>query len=162
QWKIQRLTLNLGFRFDYFNAYNPAFHYAGGTFVPAFDAPAVKNVPNWKDAAPRLGGAYDIFGTGKTALKDYFGRYLVGQRIGLAQSSHPSLLIASNATRTWNDANGDVVPTCDLKSPLANGECGALTNANFGKINQTTTYADDVLKGYGVRAFNYQGSISVQ
>ena len=41
QWTIRRLTLNLGLRFDYFNAYNPAQRRPGGEFVKSigFDCP---------------------------------------------------------------------------------------------------------------------------
>ena len=46
QWTMRRLTLNIGLRFDYLNVYNPAFHYEGGPFVPAYDFPAVHDVPN--------------------------------------------------------------------------------------------------------------------
>src|SRR5262249_51259587 len=37
QWTLNRLTLNLGVRYDGLRAYDPAFHYAGGRFVPAYD-----------------------------------------------------------------------------------------------------------------------------
>jgi hypothetical protein len=33
-----------------------------------------------------------------------------------------------NVARTWNDANRNNVPDCDLASPFANGECGVLAN----------------------------------
>ena len=36
----------------------------------------VDDVPNWKDVTPRLGVAYDLFGTGKTAVKFSIGKYL--------------------------------------------------------------------------------------
>ena len=36
----------------------------------------VTGVPAWKDVTPRLGLAYDVFGTGKTAVKLAIGKYL--------------------------------------------------------------------------------------
>src|SRR5262249_53581623 len=55
QWTVKRLTLNLGLRFDYFNAYIPAQHRPAGRFVPAFDFAEIDNVPHFTDVSPRLG-----------------------------------------------------------------------------------------------------------
>ena len=33
------------------------------------DFPEVQNTPNWKDINPRLGASYDLFGTGRSAVK---------------------------------------------------------------------------------------------
>src|SRR5437762_262031 len=37
QWHVQRLTMNLGLRYDYYNGYIPAVHYPATQFVPARD-----------------------------------------------------------------------------------------------------------------------------
>src|SRR6185503_20307595 len=78
QWTIRRLTLNAGVRFDYFNAYVPAQHLSPGPNVPTrnVDFAQVDDVPNWKNTSPRLGASFDLFGTGKTAVKFTAGRYL--------------------------------------------------------------------------------------
>ena len=71
QWKLNRLTINMGVRFDYYNASIPAQHQGPGVWVPGRDLTTepVKNVPNWKDWMPRLGVAYDLRGDGRTAIK---------------------------------------------------------------------------------------------
>src|SRR2546427_10020852 len=74
-WSINRVTLNLGLRFDYLNGRVPALDLDAGPFVPARSFPEVTNVPNWKDVNPRVGAAYDLFGTGNKAVKGFFGRY---------------------------------------------------------------------------------------
>src|SRR5262249_17511946 len=120
QWTIQRLTLNVGARFDYFHGWVPAGRTLGGPFVPAFSYDIVDNVPRFKDVSPRVGVAYDVFGNGKTAIKGAIGRYLGGQGTGLANANNPALSLVLSADRTWNDANGNFVPDCDLNSLAAN------------------------------------------
>ena len=53
QWTLQRLTLNLGLRFDYFNGYVPAQQTPAARFVGARSFAEVRDVPNWKDLNPR-------------------------------------------------------------------------------------------------------------
>ena len=40
--------------------------------------------------------------------------------------------IAGLTSRTWNDANGNYIPDCNLQDFTSNGECGAISNAAFG------------------------------
>ena len=44
--------------------------------VPARQFDAIPNVPNWKNWAPRIGAAYDVFGDAKMAIKGSAGEYL--------------------------------------------------------------------------------------
>jgi hypothetical protein len=162
QWTLRRLTLNLGLRFDYFNAYVPAQHRPAGTFVQAFDFARIDDVPNFGDLSPRLGAAYDLFGNGKTAIKATFGRYVANLGAGFPLMVNPTQSIVQSTTRTWNDLNGNYTPDCDLHNFATNGECGPIDNNRFGTVVPATTYADDVLRGYGNRTYNWQTSASVQ
>src|SRR5213078_2547539 len=139
QWKMPRLTLNYGLRFDYFRAHVPAQHVPATQFVPAArDFDRLSDVPNWKDINPRLGGSYDLQGNGRTALKASLGRYVGAASTNIALAANPVATSVNNVTRTWSDTNGDFRPTCDLQNFAANGECGAISNVNFGKPNVTT------------------------
>ena len=65
---------------------------------------------------PRVGAAYDLFGTGKTALKFNMGRYLEAavNDNGAYSRLAPSNRLATSTNRTWTDANGNFIPiaTC--------------------------------------------------
>jgi outer membrane receptor protein involved in Fe transport len=76
-WKIgDRLTLNLGFRFDSINAYVPELPIADGWTGPSGEtSPAVKDLINWNSFSPRIGLVFQITSDQKTLLKATYGRY---------------------------------------------------------------------------------------
>lgn len=170
QWTLGRATLNLGLRFDYMKAGRPGVTVRGNRDV--FPGSAYQGVAdivdpggevvNWKDLSPRIGGSYDLFGTGKTALKGFIGKYVQGQSTQLVQASDPQALAILSANRSWND-NGDFLPDCDFSNPDINGECGALSNRNFGLGNPNAlTFDPSGMKGFGVRGYTWELSASVQ
>jgi hypothetical protein len=160
-WAMSRMTINYGIRYDYLHASVPAQHLAAGQFVPERNFAAVDNVPRWKDINPRIGVAYNLFGDGKTVVKAAAGRYISGG--SLASNANPVNTSVNSATRTWNDVNGNIAPDCDFSNPLLNGECGPLSNLNFGKVNpNATTFDPEVLVGWGVRPYNWSVNAEVQ
>ncbi len=173
KWTVDRLTLNLGLRFDYLKIYIPAQHLDPAPLVPNrnLDLPETDLV-NWKDLTPRLAVAYDLFGTGKTALKTSINKYVVAQGVQgpYGDAIAPVNRLANFVNRVWNDQTypaGDprrsnYFPDCDLTNVLANGECGNLSDTNFGKPTPSTTVDPRVLDGYGVRPYNWEFSASVQ
>ena len=161
QWVMRRLTLSLGLRYDYFNTAVPAQQVRESRFLPELNFDAVGQVYGLHDLNPRLGLSYDLFGTGRTALKATLNRY-----VGLIGSSgvrNPVSTIATSATRTWTDRNGDFVPDCNFNDPQANNECGRLSDLNFGQQTPTATIYDDaVLRGFGHREFSWETSAAIQ
>jgi hypothetical protein len=179
QWALRKLTLNLGLRYDGFSAVAIAQSFAAGYWVGARDFPEVRDVPNWKNINPRMGASYDVFGNAGTLLKGSMGRYVLGVSSignnGLALDQ-PINNQALYADRTWNDRlfgpgdprTGNLKPDCVLgpSVPEANGECGALSNLNFGKTleaHSNSQTADDVLHGFqSAQEYLWQGDVSLE
>jgi hypothetical protein len=164
QWAIRRLTLNVGARFEYFNAYVPAQTIPAHPFgwLPERRFDRVNGVPSWTDLNPRLGAAYDVYDDGRMALKFSIGRYTRKTGVDIAGQNNPIVTSVNEVTRAWNDVNRNYVPDCDLRNAAANGECGPYQNQNFGQTRITTRYADEVLKGFGVRPYNWDLTAEVQ
>lgn len=155
QWTMNRLTLNLGLRLDVFRGGVPEQHLPEGRFRPAVSFEAVEDAIAWNDLNPRVGIAYDLFGNGRTALKASFARYVTFLgNAGVMLDINPVSRMVLTATRTWNDANQDYVPQ--------ESELGPLSNSQFGTVVPGTTYADDVLHGWGKRESSWQGNVFLQ
>ena len=124
---------------------------------------------NWTDVTPRLGAAYDLFGTGKTAIKASVNKYLQnagagqgGGNTSIFAGAAPANALVLSTNRTWNDSDRDYVPDCDLTLTTANGECGAMANANFGRVRLGRSYDPELMEGWGKRGYNWEFSAGVQ
>jgi hypothetical protein len=165
RWTAGRATLTLGLRYDYFHDSFPEQRLGPGQFVPTRDIVlAATDGVRWKDIEPRSGLAYDLFGNGTTALKLTLNKYMASQDLGgtFGQALGPAARLVASANRSWNDANRNFVPDCELTNPVANGECGAMDNPDFGSIRPGTTYDADVLRGWGKRSSNWEVSAGVR
>jgi hypothetical protein len=163
QWTMKQLTLNLGLRYENFNSYVPAQDMPAGRFVPARSYAKVPDVAVWRDLTPRLGVSYDLFGNGNTAVKFSVSRYLNSEAAGSALAKNPLSRVVDTATRAWTDGNGDYVPNCDLLNPDGNGECGPISDRNFGSTSAiSTTYDENYLHGFGKRGYNWETSAGIQ
>jgi hypothetical protein len=70
--------------------------------------------------------------------------------------------LVTSTNRSWNDANRNFVPDCELLTPTANGECGAMSNSDFGSTRPGNSYDPDTLTGWNKREFNWQLSAGLQ
>jgi hypothetical protein len=168
RWTVKRLTLTAGLRYDYFHVSFPAVVVGPGEFVPARNLalPEADGV-RWHDVAPRSGLAYDLFGTGKTAIKVSLNKYLAFYALPNSGGTFttdmaPVSRLVTNTTRSWNDANRNFVPDCALTNPVANGECGAMSNPDFGSTRPGVSYDPETLTGWNKREYNWQFSAGIQ
>ena len=184
QWTVGRLTLQGAVRYDRAWSWAPA-EGNGATDTSRFNPRPISfdrtvSVRGYNDITPRVGIAYDVFGTGKTAVKVNIGRYVEAATSDVIYSSNnPAARIvtrvgsgAGSAARGWTDGNGNYTVDCDLLNPAtqnnlaAGGDlCAGLggNNLNFGNANpNTTTVNPAILGGWGVRPYDWQFGASVQ
>lgn len=162
QWRIDRLTLSVGARFDYLKIGYPAQTLAATPNIPVERFfPALQRA-GFKDISPRFGLAYDLFGTAKTALKVSVNRY-VGYGTANATNSSLSGPAVGNDTRSWIDTNGNFFPDGDPTNPAANGEIGPRTNGQFSRAAIPNRYDPDYIFGWQTRpSTNWEYAASVQ
>jgi hypothetical protein len=161
QWTLDRLSLNLGIRYDYYNQSYPDHTLPAVEFIPVARTFPADDLVRWHDISPRVGVAYDLFGSGKTALKANLGRFI--EQHGLITSRprvHPARI---NATmrRVWTDPNGDFIIQGDPLNPAANEELGPSQNLNFGSNVVTDKFDDDYAFGFGSRSFSWEASVGI-
>jgi hypothetical protein len=177
-WTRGRLTLQGALRYDRAWSYSPA-EGNGTTKTSVFNASPISfdqvaGVSAYNDLTPRIGVAYDVFGTGKTAIKFNFGHYLdAAVNDSIFDDNNPARRTVNTVTnRSWTDNDGDYVIDCSLTNFSAQGPatgqidaCGALTGdqLNFGSTAQGLERVDpDLLHGWGVRQNDWQFGINVQ
>jgi hypothetical protein len=165
RWTVKRLTLTGGLRYDYFKLSFPETRIGAGAFNPSRNVvfPETEGA-SLHDISPRGGLALNVFGDGKTALKVSLGKYLYGEHLSgtVFSNSAPANRLVTSANRSWNDANRNFVPDCDQLNRAANGECGAIDNANFGSTVAGLTFDPDVISGWGKRRYNWQFAAGIQ
>jgi hypothetical protein len=165
QWTINRLTVAGGLRYDYFTTRFPASQLGPTRFLPTALVFPEEQGADLNDITLRTSAAYDVFGDGKTAVKVSLGKYVLALDNTSAlqgAAAAPMARIALSTSRSWNDANRNFVPDCDLTNLAANSECGAAADQTFGKAVFTTRYDPEILRGWGVRPYNWAFDVSVQ
>ena len=103
---MKRLTLNIGLRVDNFRSMYEESANPPGRFVPGHSSRSgATSRTGTTILAPRLSGAYDLFGNGRTALKASWSKYYERLTGGFANTYAPGV---QTETRNWFD--------CDLNA----------------------------------------------
>lgn len=107
QWAMSnRLTLNLGLRFESAEGWVPEGS-VGGTNFPREEFPAVRDIVNFSQWAPRLGAVYDVTGDRRTVVKASFGKYY--NQVYTSEFGAAVPFAFGSKVYRWNDLNGDLI-----------------------------------------------------
>jgi hypothetical protein len=150
-WTIkQRLTLNLGLRFDHFRTFYPAQDSPDAFFPQIFTGTRSfsqgPDLANWNNFSPRVGMALDITGHGTSVLRASYGRFQLIEGTELAEALNPNGLAGSGYL--WSDTNNDGIPqTSEWFDPqnLIFSFGGVFTRVD---PNIKRPYSDEVSVGY--------------
>jgi hypothetical protein len=165
-WTKDRFTFQGAVRYEHAWSYFPAGQGWDGPDLfhsepVVFDE--VIGVPGFNDIMFRGGMSWDLFGTGKTALKLFAGQYVQSaNNQDRYTTGNPANSFARTTNRNWNDRDRDYVPDCDLMNPDANGECSQWLTPNFGSVTSVNTVNPAILEGWGVRPSDNQYSVGIQ
>ena len=120
-WSLKGLTLNLGLRYDRYDAFYPKQTTTTGQFVsvfPNFTEPQT-HILTWQDVTPRVGVTWDVRGNGKTVVKGSYGMF--GNYMGFEYAT----IFDSNAVRSktyaWQTAT---IPQPTATTPYNAALCG--------------------------------------
>jgi hypothetical protein len=157
-WSIDRLTLNVGARFDRYRVWLPAQTTPVSRFNPVERSYSeVSEVVAFNHIVPRLGASYDLTGDGRTVLKANWGRFYFNPGVNLADAVNPNTS-DQYADFNWTDANNDRLYQEGEETTLiqrVGGSAGAAIDSDL-----KNPYADEasffveraILTDLGVRA----------
>ena len=144
KWDVTRkLTLNLGFRFDRYDVFNPAQVRESALGNPFNSAPDISGLASFGNkqwdrqpikvfsmGVPRFSMIYDVFGNGKTAIKASYGLFSFNPSYDLAGSALENG--TKNAIFNWNG----MLP---INTPAALRACLAAPGPNSGRACSLNT-----------------------
>lgn len=157
-WTIDRLTFNIGARFDRYRVYLPEQSLPAGRFVPTpLTFAAIDEVVSFNHIVPRIGATYDLQGNGQTVLKANWGRFYFNPGVNLADSVNANTG-SQYADHAWNDLNNDRVYQAGEEGVLQT-RFGGVANASIDP-NLRNSYTDEasvfveraVITDLGIRA----------
>jgi hypothetical protein len=172
-WTMKRITLQGAVRYEHAWSYFPAGQGWDGPDLFHSDPVVfghIEGVPGFNDIMFRGGMSWDLFGTGKTALKVNAGQYVQSaNNQDRYTTSNPANSFARMTNRNWTDGNRNYVPDCDLMNPAAQDNratggdfCSQWLTPNFGSVSSVNTVNPAILEGWGVRPSDTQYTVAVQ
>jgi hypothetical protein len=143
-WGVgRRLTLNLGARADRATGWMPEQVSPAGRWVAERQL-ARRDVYDQWIGVWRTGVVFDLFGTGRTALKGNVSRYAHQVGIGLVTTVHPFTLDSANIA--WTDHNRNNLPDPGELGAFE-GFAGAATTRHAGPKGPAWGYSDEFTAG---------------
>ena len=125
-WSMNRLTLNIGGRYDKYVGTLPDQSSPGGAFAAARTVTETEAI-NQSIAVWRAGASYDVTGSGRTAVKASYSRY--GLQVGIDRVTNVNPLTVGSRDCVWTDPNGDgKVQAGEIGTCPASFSGGTLTN----------------------------------
>jgi hypothetical protein len=129
-WTWKRFSMSGALRYDHATSRYNETCVGPDVFVPVqtdgrlgYCTPPADGV-SYHDITPRWGVTWDLFGTGKTAVKWNMGKYLGGAGLNdIYTNANLARRTVNSYTRLWNDTNGNRIPDCNLLDFANNGEC---------------------------------------
>jgi len=108
-WTIKnRLTLNLGTRFERYAGTIEPQSAPAGVFVDARQTDSISDVPSWNSIVPRIAAVYALTRDSKTAIKANVSKYM--QKLGITFLNTVNPMRLTSESRSWVDANTDQFP----------------------------------------------------
>jgi hypothetical protein len=135
-WRIKRLTINTGLRWEHLNSQVDAGTSPEGRWAPARSIDAATNAPDWYDWSPRFNAVWDVFGDARTAVKYSINRYNYGASTGVASSFN--VLGLSSRVLLWQDKNGNDYP--DGRMGYNYDSAGVATSYSSGVCTTTQVF----------------------
>jgi hypothetical protein len=129
-WRLGRLTLNPGLRYERFVMSIPAQSAPAGTWAPARSFPEQDGIINWNTVSPRFGFSWDVFGDGETALKGGVSRYDRLEGVTLVQPLNQRNIAFQ--TCPWADTNGDLTAQ---NSEINFAKCSGSLVPSLGQVD---------------------------
>jgi hypothetical protein len=139
-WSMNRLTLNIGGRWDRYVGKLPDQERVGNRFIGPASFPG-REVINQSRGVWRLGAAYDLTGNGQTAIKASYSRYAL--QVGIDRVTSVNPVSPGSRNCPWTDPNGD---GRFQESEVNVAQCGS-----FGG-GATTNYASGIRWPYSDEA----------
>lgn len=151
-WTIkQRLTLDLGIRYDRFISFYPQESSSPNLTFPGLFPPTTYpgsgNLINWNNASPRVGVAYDPTGKGNSVIRFSYGRYYKMEGTQLLEQVNP--VGFAGKTFKWDGSvNAQGIPLqseWDQPANLLGGFGGTTTHID---PNISRPYSNEVSVSY--------------
>src|SRR5438132_1462369 len=105
-WNLKRVTITYGLRWEYLSEQVTGRPAQSGRFanIPAYSD---IHMPSWRTFSPRTAIVYDLFGSGKTAVRFGFNRFAAAATTTFASLYDPGNAIVIQTSAAWTDVNKD-------------------------------------------------------